>query len=104
MTDDSRYRLAADGERLRHIEWLIGRYPDIAPAERSEILDYLRNGPSLDTGLLTGAEAIKPQLDRFRGDYADQLGLGRKHYAMIGVMLVMLAALVALLWNAGAGG
>lgn len=99
MANESTYRLATDGERLRQIEQLLVRYPDIAAPERGEILHYLRKGPGLDTGLLTGIEEIKPKLDRFREDHRDQLGLGIREYAAVAVFLAVLAGLVILLWH-----
>lgn len=93
--------IAAQPERLQRVESLLRLYPDIEDAERGEILHYLRRGPILDRGLLTGMETVRPQLARFRADHRKALGLQPRDYAAIGLVIVLVVALCALLWDAG---
>ena len=95
--------IAADPERLHHVQGLLARYPEIDADERQEILHYLRKAPALDAGLLTGIDAIRPQLDRFRVDHRQQLGLQKRDYAVIAIVLLFVAILCGLLWDAGTG-
>lgn len=80
---------------------LLSRYPQIADAEKQEILRYLKKGPPLDTALLTTVEWIKPQLARFREDHRRHFAIGAKHYAAVALILAGLVTLLALLWDSG---
>ena len=95
--------IAADPDRLHHVQGLLARYPEIDADERHEILQYLRNAPALDVGLLTGIDAIRPQLDRFRLDHRQQLGLQKRDYVVVAIVLLFVAILCGLLWDAGIG-
>lgn len=101
MATQSRYTLAADGERLRRIEISLRHYPDVSPDENREILQFLKSAPVLDAGLLTGNEEIRPQLQRFRHDHRRELGMGAKDYLVAAVILLVVIALGFLLWDAG---
>ncbi|QAY76038.1 hypothetical protein [Sphingosinicella sp. BN140058] len=98
-----KHGLAADPERLHHVQDLLANYPQISAEERGEVLHYLRKAPALDAGLLTGIDAIRPQLDQFRADHRQQLGLQRRDYIVIAVVLLGVAMICALLWDAGIG-
>ena len=91
-----------DRARRERVEELLARYPALTDPEIHEILLFLRKGKTLEVGFLTGNEAIKPQLDRFRADHARDLAISGRELAIVGlVLLVLLAAAVVLLWNAG---
>ena len=91
-----------DRVRIERVEALLTRYPALTDGEIHEIILFLKEGPALDVGLLTGTDAIKPQLDRFRTEHARALSIGTRELAIVGIVMLVLLALVALLWNAGA--
>ena len=94
--------LPIDRARRERIEALLARYPGLTDPEIHEVLLFLRKGKALEIGFLTSNEAIKPQLDRFRADHQRALSLGRRELAVAGIVMLILLAAVALLWNAGA--
>jgi hypothetical protein len=94
--------LPLDRARRERVEELLARYPGLTDPEIHEILLFLRKGQVLEIGFLTSNESIRPQLDRFRADHARDLSLGRRELAVAAIVLLILLAAVALLWNAGA--
>jgi hypothetical protein len=90
-----------DRERMERVEQLLARYPGLTDPEIHEILLFLRKGKALEIGFLTSNEAIKPQLYRFRADHARDLTIGKRELAVVGLVMLILLAAVALLWNAG---
>ena len=94
--------LAADRAGVDRFESLLARYPGLTDPEIHEVLLFLRKGKVLELGLLSGNEAIKPQLERFRADHARDLSIGRQELIFAAIVLVIVLAAVALLWNAGA--
>jgi len=95
--------LPVDRDRLDHIEALLARYPALTEHEIHEILLFLRKGKALEIGFLTSNEALKPRLDRFRADHARDLSIGKRELAIVGIVMLILLAAVALLWDVGAG-
>ena len=94
--------MPVDRPRIDRIEALLARYPGLTDPEIHEVLLFLRKGQVLEIGLLTSNETVKPQLDRFRADHARDLSIGKRELAVAGIVLLILLAAVALLWNAGA--
>lgn len=92
-----------DRARIERIETLLTRYPALTDGEIHEIILFLKKGTALDVGLLTSIEAIKPQLGRFRAEHARALSIGTRELAVVLIVMLVLLAAVALLWNAGAG-
>jgi hypothetical protein len=88
--------------RIERIEALLQRYPGLTDPELHEVLLFLRKGKVLEIGILSSNELIKPQLDRFRADHARDLSIGRRELVIVGIVMLILLAAVALLWNAGA--
>lgn len=72
---------------------LLSRYPNLTPLEVREIIHFLRRGPHLDIGLLSGRDEVKPALAAFREDHARALGLDRRDY-MIAFLIVLAILLV----------
>lgn len=92
-----------DRSRLERIEGLLRRYPALTDGEIEDVLLFLRKGPALEIGLLTGNEALRPQLDRFRADHRGELSIGAREIVVIAVILALLVAATALLWDFGIG-
>jgi hypothetical protein len=92
---------AVDPARFEHIQDLLSRYPDIAEAERQEVLHFLKKGPALETALLSTIEPLRPKLDHFREDHRRHFAVGAKEYVLVAVVLVALAAVFAFLWDSG---
>ena len=103
VTNDNSPAPAAPASRIRleRIESLLARYPGLTDPEIHEVLMFLKKGPALDVGLLSGIDAVKPQLDRFRADHARDLSIGLRELAIVGIVMLVLLAAVALLWNSG---
>ena len=93
--------LPVDRTQLDRIEALLERYPALTDPEVHEVLLFLRKGKALEIGYLTSNEALKPQLDRFRADHARDLSSGTRGLGVVGIVLLVILAAVALLWNAG---
>jgi hypothetical protein len=98
-------------EEARALRWsrqraaeLLARYPDLTKTEVAEIVDFLRNGSSLDVGLLTSQLELRPQLDAFTAEHKKelQLGLGEAAAAVAGIAAFL--ALCWLVWEAIAPG
>lgn len=92
-----------DREKIDRIAALLARYPGLTDGEIHEILLFLRKGPPLELGLLTSDERIKPKLDAFRKEHGNALSIGIREIVVIAVLLLLLLATVALLWDSGAG-
>lgn len=92
-----------DNDRMERIETLLRRYPDLADGERDELLQFVRGGPALEIGLISGKDDLKPQLDRFRADHARALSIGVREIAVIAALVVVVVIAVILLWDAGGG-
>ena len=97
------HRVAANPARLRRIESLLALYPELSREEEAEVLHYLRKGPLLDLGLLTGMESVRDQLARFREHHRRELGLQPRDFLAPGVILLFVLVVGALAWNAGIG-
>lgn len=92
-----------DLERMERVEALLRRYPDLADGERDELFAFVRGGPALEIGLLSGKDDLKPQLDRFRADHARALSIGAREIAVIAALVIVVVVAVILLWDAGGG-
>lgn len=101
--DRTTHTRPVDDQRMGRIEALLRRYPGLTDDEMGEVLLFLRKGPALEVGLLTGNEELRPQLDRFRAENAKALSIGGKELAIIAILIVVVIALIALLWDAGGG-
>jgi len=92
---------AADPARLEQMKDILLRYPDIAEAERQELLAYLKKGPPLDTALLSTVDELRPKLAWFRADHRRHFELGARQYAIVAIILAGLVALFVWLWDSG---
>jgi len=99
----SNHTRPVDRNRLERIEALLQRYPGLTDGEIEDVLLFLRKGPALEIGLLTGNEALRPQLDRFRADHRGELSIGAREIAAIAAIVALLIVAVALLWDFGVG-
>ena len=57
--------LNGTGKR-RHIEALLGRYPDLRDTEKAEVVHFLATGPHLDVGLIMGNDAFRAKVEEIR--------------------------------------
>lgn len=103
VNQTSNHTRPLDTERMDRITALLRRYPGLTDDETSELLQFVRKGPALELGLLSGNEELKPQLDRFRADHARALSIGMREIAVIAVLVIVVVGLVILLWDAGGG-
>lgn len=104
MTNHEDPPLAAGNEaRYRRVCELLTRYPNIEEEEKTEIASFLRRGPIIDIGRLTGADELAPQLASFRANERRRLGLQVRDYLIVGVALIIVAVLCLLMWDAGSG-
>jgi hypothetical protein len=74
---------------------LLHRYPYVSDAEAKLILAFLRKGPHLDVGILTGDQRLKAQLDSFMADHARHFRVGVGEGAAV---IAAIAAFVGLCW------
>src|SRR5262245_24635966 len=86
---------------VEEMESLLRRYPDLDQTEVEQVLHFLRKGPVLAIGLLTGRDNIKPQLDRFRADHLTSLSLRPKDIMVVILMMLAVIASCWLAWDAG---
>ena len=102
---------ATTPEEARALRWcrhrtaeLVARYPDLSKEETAQVVDFLRNGSSLDIGLLTSQVELRPQLDAFMAEHKKklQLGIGEATAAVAGIIAFL--ALCWLVWEAFAPG
>lgn len=91
----------ADSEWFQRVRDLIGDYPDIDRSEAEDILHFLKKGPAIDNALLSSAEDIRPQLERFRADHCKELGPRLRTYAIMATLVALFVIAVILLWDAG---
>lgn len=92
---------ATDPDRYERIKSILKQYPNIAPEEDAEVLNYLRNGPMLDTALLSGAHEVQEQLVRFRAYHERDFAIGFVQWVVAAVMLISIAAAAYFLWDIG---
>lgn len=59
----------------QHVAALIDRYPRLSEDETKEVITFLRTGPHLDVGMLTGDEALKPKLEAFMAEHKQHFRL-----------------------------
>ena len=85
-----------------HIEALLARYPNISSGEAGEIVHFLKNGAPLEVGMLTANDRVQFNLQRFRADRAADLSVSWREYAVAVLLVVVVIAAGALLWDAGA--
>lgn len=74
---------------------LLGRYPEVSPKDRREIVAFMRKGRHLDIGLLTSNIKLRPQLDRFMRDHKRDFQIGVLDIVRL---TAVLAASVVALW------
>ena len=71
-TPPSRREIGSPELRQR-MEHLLRLYPDISQEETEELLTFLRSGPHLDVGLVTGEEEFREKVrdirTRYRGEF-----------------------------------
>lgn len=78
---------------------LLQRYPHVSNAEAKRIVTYLRKGRHLDVGMLTGDEALKPQLDRFMADHAKHFRLSFGEAAGVTAAIAAFLAFCWFIWE-----
>jgi len=78
---------------------LLARYPQVSDSEAKAIIGFLRHGRHLDVGILTGDDALKPQLDAFVKDHGKhlRLGVGEATAAVVGIAGFLFVC--SLLWE-----
>ena len=74
---------------------LLARYPHVSDAEAKLILTFLRNGRHLDVGMITGDDALKPQLDSFMADHRTHFRVGFLEGSGV---IAAIAAFLGLCW------
>jgi hypothetical protein len=79
---------------------LLCRYPRVSDAEARLILRFLRSGRHLDVGMLTGDEALKPQLDLFMDDHGRHLRVGAGETAAVVASIAGFLVACLLVWEA----
>jgi hypothetical protein len=77
------------------IATLLGRYPDVSDSDRTEILEFMKEGRHLDIGMLTANDNLRPQLDAFMDDHKRHFRIGA---AEVIRLLAVLAAAVMVCW------
>jgi hypothetical protein len=78
---------------------LLQRYPHVSDAEVKLILTFLRKGRHLDVGMITGDDALKPQLDRFMADHAKHFRLGFFEGTRVVAAMAAFLGLCWLVWE-----
>jgi len=99
----SNHTRPVDRDRIERIEKLLQRYPALTDGEMHEILMFLKKGPALEIGLLTGNDGIRPALARFRTDHARSLEPSGREIAIILAIIAIVVAAATFLWNWGTG-
>jgi hypothetical protein len=91
----------AGGDQRLHIEALLARYPDIHEDEVTEILEFHRSAPALETALLTCNDAVRDRYAQFQKDHSKYFGFRPRHYLLLAVILALIAIGTFYSWNAG---
>lgn len=99
----SAQRKLADASRRGHVGDLLKRYPDVPAGEVAEILGFLKKGPPLEVALLTTDDRVRAKLGEFRKNHSAEFSLGPKEYLAVAVIVALLIAVLALLWDSGLG-
>lgn len=103
MNQTSRHASPVNEARMARIEALLRRYPGLTDDETQELLHFVRKGPALELGLLSGNDELKPQLDRVRADHAQAFAIGGREIAIIAALVAVILLAIVLLWDAGGG-
>lgn len=80
------------------INGLLDRYPDIGPAERSDLLDFLTHGPIIDRGMIRGDAARASIIEQVERDHPDHFRTKASSHLFVAVLLI--APLVLMCWFA----
>ena len=83
INQTSRHTSPVNEARMARMEGLLRRYPGLTDDEMEELLHFIRKGPALELGLISGNDELKPQLDRFRADHQGAFAIGGKEIAVI---------------------
>jgi hypothetical protein len=78
---------------------LLCRYPKVSDAEARLIVRFLRTGRHLDVGMLTGDEALKPQLERFMDEHGKHLRVGASETAAVVATIAGLLLACWIIWE-----
>ncbi len=62
-------------ELRQRMEHLLRRYPDLSQEETKELLTFLRSGPHLDVGLVTGEDEFREKVRDIRTRYRSEFRL-----------------------------
>lgn len=94
---DSANHDPAERERIAK---LLQRYPKIGEDEVTEVISFLRKGPHLDVGMLTGDERLKPKLDAFMADHRRHFTLRAGEVAAVVAGIIGMLLLLWAIWEA----
>lgn len=103
VNQTSRHISPVNEARMARIEALLRRYPELTDDEIQELLLFVRKGPALELGLLSGNDELKPRLDRVRADHHGAFAIGMKEIAVIAALVAVIVLAIVLLWDAGGG-
>lgn len=83
-------RAASPEQRRVAIEASVARYPDLAPAELEDVLDWFRKEATAhDTAMLASNERLIAQYQQLRADHLDRLSVKEKAAAwVVGALVV----------------
>ena len=103
LNQTSLHTRPVDDVRMARMEVLLRRYPGLTDDELAELLRFVRKGPALEIGLLSGHEELKPMLARLNDEHSRTLSISRRELAIIALLIVAVVVTVILLWDSGGG-
>ena len=94
-----RARWADDDRALTRLEQLLMRYPEVAPAETSEIGQRLRATGPLDMGLLSANPAAWAQAERYRADHPHLFRMSLANRLWLAALALAVVGSIIWLWD-----
>ena len=74
-------------ELRARMEELLQRYPDISQEETQDLLKFLKSGPHVDVGLVTGEDSFRDKIRQIRTRYAAEFRL-KAHETILFIALI----------------
>lgn len=86
-----------------HVAGLLSRYPALDPAERDDLIAFIKSGPAVDRGMLKGDPTTAAAIRRVETDHPEQfkLGIGRQLFVAAAIVVPFLT-ICWLAWEVGA--
>jgi hypothetical protein len=92
--------LAAGPAERERIAKLLSHYPEVNDGDTAQIISFLKKGPHLDVGMLTGDESLKPKLQAFMSEHKQHFRLKISEVIAVTSGIVGALLILWLVWEA----